>query len=121
MSSEAFPTKGANEFLPPSTSGTASSVTTSAANIDLSVSKGGRFITFQPRGGDAYVRFKSTNAAAGTTSGNSSNGYKIADGTTVSFWVSPASRYCDCIGSAALTLFWWNSSPNYQDQLGGGL
>lgn len=114
-------TRAADEYIPPMTSGvnagTTTSTTTSAAELDLGISKGAAQVTFQARGGDVYVRFRAASSAAGTTSGDSSNGYKIPDGGTKDFWITPRTRYCDHICSAASkTLFWWVSSPNYNNR-----
>lgn len=118
MSGDRSPSRGADECLPPADTGTyagtATSTTTSAANLDLGLSSGGAYYTFQARGGDVYVRFKSTASTAATTSGDASNGFKIPDGQTKDFWITAASRYCDHICSAATKrLFWYRSSPNY--------
>lgn len=126
MTAEALPTQGADERIPPRdtgvNAGNTASVTTSAANIDLNASwgsvsnrfiRGGAWITLQARGGDVYVRFKSTATAAATTSGAASNGEKIADGTKEDFWITPDRPIIDAIGSAACSLFYWQSSPNY--------
>lgn len=116
-------TRAADQRLLPTDSGdhagTANAVTTSASNIDLGaiMARGGAFVSLQARGGDVYVRGKSSATTPGTTSGNSSNGVKIADGATTGavaeYWVSPGTRYLDVIGSASCTLFVWVSSPNY--------
>lgn len=116
--SEHFPSRAANQVVPPANTGdyagTATSTTTSAANLTLPVTFGGAYFTFQARGGDVYVRFKSTASTAATTSGDGSNGLKIADGQSVSFWITTASKYADHICSAASKyLFWWQSSPNF--------
>lgn len=107
----------ADELLGPRDSGayagTASSVTTSAANItSASVPKGGAYFSFQARGGDVYIRFKATATTAATTSGNGSNGCLIPNGTTMHFFVGPDAPIFDCIASASCTLFWWQSSRN---------
>lgn len=116
-------TRGADEFLPPSAdttdqSPTVTAVTTSAAVVDLGTrfSRGGAYVTFQARGGDVYLRARAATAAAATTSGNGSNGVKIADGTDRNFWISPDSRYIDVIGSTSCSLFWYQSSPNYSNR-----
>ena len=112
---------GAAELVPPGdgatdsyAAGAAVSTTTSAANLDLSITRGSVYVSIQARGGDVYVRFKATNSAAATTSGDASNGLKIPDGQTAHFWVDKRGRYVDHICSAASKqLFWWKSSPNY--------
>lgn len=119
--SEALAVKADSEFRgpgdgvsPQNPAGTATSSTTSAANLDTGLVTGGRFLSLQARGGDVYIRFKTTTTTAATTSGNASNGVKIPDGTTVSFYIGPASRFVDHIASASsCTLFWWLSSPAY--------
>jgi hypothetical protein len=113
-------TRGADQLSAPKASGTgagtATSTTTSAASLDLSLTRGGAWYSFQARGGDVYVRFGSS-ATTATTSGDGSNGYKIPDGQTAHFWLTPADRYVDHICSAASkTLFWWQSSPNYDNR-----
>lgn len=113
---------GAAELIPPGdgaasslAAGTATSTTTTAANLDLGITKGACYVSLQARGGDVYVRFKATASAAATTTGDDSNGVKIPDGTTAHFWVNSLGRYCDHKCSAASKyLFWWKSSPNYQ-------
>lgn len=112
-------TRGADQLVGPTNTGvhvgTATSTTTAAANLDLGVTKGGAFFSFQARGGNVYVRFKSTTSTAGTTSGDNSNGLKIIDGhEPVHFWISPGYTVVDHICDASSKyLFWWQSSPNY--------
>lgn len=104
--------------------GTAVSVTTSAAittfaTINTSFTSGGAYVTIQARGGDVYVRSVGVgdSAAAGTTSGNSSSGYKIADGATQHFYVDIGTiRGLDMIGSASCTAFVWMSSNRYTNR-----
>lgn len=108
--------RGLHEVVPPADTGTyavtATGTTNSAANLDLGVEDGGQFITFQPIGGDVFVRFKSSASVAATTT---TNGVKIADGTFFRQWVTSSSRYVDHICSAASKkLLWWRSSPNYR-------
>ena len=110
--------QGADELQPPAVSGTYAianvATTTSAASLALSLSqapsKGGAWFTFQPRGGDVYVRFGAT-ATTGTTT---TNGLKIADGAVCHVWITPATAFVDHICSAASkSLVYWQSSPNY--------
>ncbi len=115
-------TRAADQLVPPAVSGshagTATSTTTSAASLDLGTNfvRGGAYVTFQARGGDVYVRFGAS-ATTATTSGDSSNGFKIADGREKDFWVTPNTRYVDHICSAASkVLFWYVSSPNYDNR-----
>ena len=112
---------GAAELIPPGdgaasslAAGTATSTTTTAANLDLGITQGACYVSIQARGGDVYVRFKVAATAAATTTGDDSNGLKIPDGQTAHFWVDKRGRYCDHKCSAAAKyLFWWKSSPNY--------
>ncbi len=109
-------TTAANEVYGPADTGehagTATTTTTTAANLTLqALDAPGAYYTFQPRGGDVYVRLKSSATTAATTSGDGSNGVKIVDGQKADFWISNQSRVCDHICSAATkTLFWWKSS-----------
>lgn len=114
-------TRGADEFRGPDDAGTyagtASSVATaSAALVNLTIPRGGAYFTFQARGGDVYLRFVAAGSAAGTTIGNGSNGIKIADGQTINRWVYPTKASIDCRSSADCTLFWHQSSPNYDNR-----
>jgi hypothetical protein len=117
-----FPNRAADEYLPPSDTGpqalASAAVTTSAANVDLNATwgsvsrrleRGGAYFSFQALGGTAYVRFKAT-ATAASTSGT--NGYAIADGETVHFFVPSNTPIVDVVGSASLALRYWQSSRN---------
>lgn len=118
MGDAADATRGADEIFGPADTGTyagtTTASTTSAANLDLGNIQGGRFVSFQARGGDVYVRFKAAAGSAGTTSGAGSNGLKIPQDTRVDFWVTLNERFVDHICSASGDLFWWQSSPNYR-------
>ncbi len=122
-------TRAADQRVPPKDTGiyvgTATSATTSAANLDLNgtyggvtsrLARGGAYFSFQARGSDVYVRFKATATTAATTGTDSSNGYKIANGSTYEVFLSPAESVVDFIGTAGCTLFWWQSSPNYDNR-----
>lgn len=92
------------------------SVTTSAANTALwsglaaaDRPKGKVVVTFEARGADVYVRFKSSATAAATTT---SNGLVIKDGTKEIFYLDPTIHtHVDHIGSAAGAIKWYVSSP----------
>lgn len=126
MSDALFPSRAADEISPPMDAGVFMpllvSVTTSAQNVDLNQSwgnvanrlaRGGAYFSFQSRGGTSYVRFKSTTSAAGTTSGNGSNGVAIPDdGKEWAVYLYPNQSVLDVIGSASLTLVVRQSSPN---------
>lgn len=102
------PPRVAITALPGSNFGLLSSTTLGAAQaVDLGVTKGGAYFSFQAVGGTASIRFRSDNAATSTAA----NSYAVADGTTVEFWITPYDRYLDCFGTAG-TVRWWQSSPN---------
>ena len=116
-----FQNRAADQVTPPTigdtvTTGLATASTTSAANLDLTITYGAAYFTFEARGGDVYVRFKPTASTAAMTSGNASKGVKIADGTSKSFWITKNERYCDHIASTACSLYTWQSSPNMYKQ-----
>lgn len=91
-------------------------VTTSSQDLDLVVGGSGtmpfltrenHWVTFQPVGGDVYVRFK---AATGGTTVTTGTGYKIADGAKEPFLIRHGrDTVVEIIGSAALTLRYWMS------------
>ena len=137
----AFPiaSQGVDELLSPMDAGeyigTATASGVAAANLDLNsvasfvgvvpagsaaadMAKGSRWVSLQARGGDIFIRFKTTATAAATTSGTGSNGLKIPQDQTVHFYVDPVNRqFVDHIASVAgCTLFWWFSSPNYNQR-----
>ena len=129
---------GVDELLGPMTAGeyigTATASGVAAASLDLNsvasfvgivpagsiaadMAKGARWVSLQARGGDIFIRFGTT-ATTATTSGNGSNGLKIPQDQTVHFYVDPVNRqFVDHIASVAgCTLFWWFSSPNYNQR-----
>jgi len=91
-------------------SAAASSIDTTADSVTAAnpqrLRGGGYWITVQPVGAIAYVRFGSTSTTATTTA----TGYPIADGVEKHFFISVNERYIDVIASAAGTLRWWRSS-----------
>ncbi len=110
--------RGTAEALPPADTGTNAGIsvamTAAAAVTQLAVPKGAAYFSFQPRGGDVYLRFKS---AAGTPGTTAVNGVKVPQDVIRSFWVYPGSVYVDYVGSATGTLFYWQSSPNYDGRV----
>lgn len=128
MSDLPFASQGADELTPPGETHALVSVTTSAQAIDLAAlfnaaepglcKRGGFWITLEPRGGIAYVRFRAAGVTAGTTAGNGSNGKAIqdcADGRPGQpyFWRPTAQPILDVIGAANHSLYIVPSSPNY--------
>lgn len=91
------------------------SVTTSANSTQLWTTGAGGdrppgkvWVSFQPSGGSATIHFHSDATGAATAL----NGVTIADGGKESFWLDPSRDvYVHHIGSAALTLKYWVSSP----------
>ena len=112
--------------------GTATSLSGSAQSIDFAVCLGptaagaadqlrGRvYIALQPRGGDLYLRFGAAVTTA-TTSGDNSNGVKLLDGQIYYAWIYSRRRYGDVIGTSGKYLYWWKSSPNYENRKQGGI
>lgn len=122
-------TRAADQRVPPKDAGTyvgtATAATTSAANLDLNATyggvanrlvRGGAYFSFQARGSDVYVRFKATSSTAATTGTDSSNGYRITNGSTYEVYLSPSESVVDFIATANCTMFWWQSSPNYDNR-----
>lgn len=134
---ENIPQRSAFERLLPTEDGYSAknvvAVTTAAALIDLNaewgvngvvqpseeyvtknrLKRGGAWVTLQPLGGDIYVRrVRASASVAGTTSGNSSNGFKVEDGRTEDFWIDSSRPKLDVIGTAALSLGPYFSSRN---------
>lgn len=109
---------------------TATSLTGSAQAIDLASLlgpttgadqlKGHVYVAIQPRGGDLYARLRSDNAA-GTTSGDNSNGVKLLDGQIYYTWIGVRRRYLDVIGTSGKYIATWKSSPNYENRKQGGI
>lgn len=96
-------------------------VTTGSQDVDLTTTarfpilvRESHWVSFQPVGGDVYVRFKK---ATGGTTVTVDNGYKIADGFRQDFWIRHGrDTVVEIIGSVACTLRFWIS-----DQYGGPL
>jgi hypothetical protein len=85
---------------------TATSTSAVAANLSLATQVG-HWVTMQPVGGDAYVRFKST---ADTAEVATTTGHKIPDGEVRHYFITTESKHCEHIASATCTLRWWRSS-----------
>ena len=130
---------GDSELLFPSvettmedTPGTPTSLTGSAQSIDMAGAlgptaagtadqlRGHVFVGLQARGGDVYIRLSST-ATTGTTTGDASNGVKLLDGQIYYTWIGSRRRYLDVIGTSGKYIYWWKSSPNYENRKQGGI
>lgn len=116
-----FQQRAASQVSPPGTGGTvttglATSSTAVAANLDLTITFGGAYITFEARGGNVFMRFKPTATTAATTAGNASNGMQLLDGHRYSFWITKNERFCDHIASASCSLYTWQTGPNFYKQ-----
>lgn len=101
-------------------------VTSAAAKVDLntvfaSVGVGentvkgtrGTFVSFQPRGGDVFMRMMHTSdaTAAGVTSAASSTGVKVLDGTIFHAWVRAPFTTLDVIStSTSISMLVWKSN-----------
>lgn len=77
--------------------------------------KGGRWMTFQPRSTNVELIFAS--ASGQIASGSvATNGVRVLQDNRFDAWITQASRWVECVGDAAGTLVYWQSSPNYGER-----
>ena len=115
--------RGADERMPPKKTGqtsggviTATSTSGVAAEVDVLGANfaGGAYYSFQAVGGDVSIVFKDATSAATITT---ATGLKLLDGQAPQeFWMTADARFVEHIASAAGTLRWWRSSPNYRNR-----
>lgn len=77
--------------------------------------KGGRWMTYQPRSTNCQLLFASASGQVSSTT-VSSNGVRVLQDQRFDAWITAASRWVECVGDAAGTLVYWQSSPNYQER-----
>lgn len=99
-------------------------VTAAASIIDLTkdsvnsafpqrLTRGGFWVSFQPIGGNIYIRFRPVGTNAATTS---TTGLLLVDATSTGaagiahFWVGKNERYLDVLGTGTFNVKWWRSS-----------
>jgi hypothetical protein len=73
------------------------SLSGSAVVVDLGVTAGQQYFTFQAGASDIFVRFRSSAGSAGTTS---SNGWRISASQKENFAIEPSTRYVDVFGAS---------------------
>lgn len=75
----------------------------------------GRWITFQPRSSNVALIFASASGQIASTA-VATNGIRVLQDQRFDAWITAASRWVECVGDAACTLVYWQSSPNYGER-----